>query len=169
MHAVLHLRTWVGFYWENSCLSLLSEQPSGTWVTETTLLLHPSPQWMCHVPPHLFYSCSGLVNSSGERELPDCVTFSACRAKWLTQKEPKTVHTNQFCLIHCCLLTCMKGFYLGWRFFHILCNNCENCQQEYRKINWWAHPGGFGCWWMHIWKMSPVLMVGSQYLHCSCF
>lgn len=97
------------------------------------------------------------------------VTFPACRAKWLGQNEPKTVHTSQFWFIHCYLLTCMKGFYLRWRVFHIPCNNCEICQQECRKINLWAHPGGFGCWWMHIWKVSPVLMVGSQYLHYSCF
>lgn len=43
------------------------------------------------------------------------------------------------------------------------------CQQECRKLNLWAHPGGFGCWWMHISKIPPVLMVGSQYLHCSWF
>lgn len=130
----------------------------------------------------VFHNICFIHVHSSERELLDCVTFSACRAKGLSQKEPKIVCTSQVWLIHCYLPTCMRGFYLERRVFHIPCNNSENCvNKSAEKLIYELTLEGFAvdgctserflqCWWLAlntcIALSSKLNIFKSQYFFC---
>lgn len=107
------------------------------------------------------------------------VIFSACREKWLSQKEAKELCTSLFWLIHCYLLTYMKGFYLGWRIFSVPCFNSENCVNKSAgkwiheltlvdlAVNGCSSERCLQCWWLApnacIVLVSKLNIFKSQY------
>lgn len=97
VHVVLYLRTWV--YYFCGLRKLFSEfafkatfRSLGVWSHLAPAFFSPKDM-LCSIALFLFIFWP-IMNSSGERELLECGKFSAFRAKWLSQKEAKTVSTN---------------------------------------------------------------------------